>query len=514
VVERALFAVALTIVKCSLLSLACAVAAIVATATPVVANDLNDACHAFASAEVIFIGRVKSAPTMRHVSGEAEVEKARALKEAAERDFKAYEALNMSPEIGGGRLRDLVVRMVEARNEYNAARAKHPPPVDLPVTPMLVETAYRGVTTPELFMWNKGQPELDPARSYLFYAERPMGELAPDVIFAGFPKELETADADVRFLNDVVASDGGTVVHGSLTLDDPDERHKQTPLGGVVLRIVLDGQRYEAATGPDGTFLVTGVPPGLLRIEPVLPEHLTLPPRPTGVKVSGGCLELNMRATYNGRIRGRVLLDSGEPFRGFVDLVRHGHQRYLHSADTSTNERGEFAFSAVPPGDYLLGINTSRQPSSHTPFGATYFPGTTERSSAVPVTVGHGTEHPGLDWVVSERLREGAIEVTFDTHGQPQKDMGVCVRMYDNESRPSGGSGYSGEKIVVPVIEGFKYRFLAHAQTPAGLAKSDVFDFIGTPGHQSVRLAVASVTQTATGRLCAVENPKPFSPSR
>lgn len=495
----------------------CIVAAIFAAAAPVSANDFTEACRAFGTADVIFVGRVKSAPITRRVSGEDAIEKARVVAEAAERELKAFEALNMPPEIGAGRHRELTLQMVRARQAFDTTRAMHPPPFDLSLTPLVVETAFRGVTTPELFMWNKGQPELDPARTYLFYAVRPMDRLAPDVIFADRPKELETADADLRFLGDVVAGDGSAVVYGSLTFEDPDDAMRRTPLAGVPLRVSLNGQRYESTTGADGSFMLTGVPPGLLRIDPVLPEHMILPPQSAGGMVKGGCLKVDMRATFNGRILGRVLLDSGEPFRGSVDLVPLGPRRSLLHTHAMINGHGEYAFTAVPPGRYLLGINASRQPSSGAPFRPTYFPGTTERDMATPVTVGYGSEHGEINWIVSERLREGTVEVTFDTHGQPQKDMGVCVITYDSDDRPSGGVGYdrrTDAPVVVHVVEGIKYRFVAHARTPQGLARSDEFDSIGAAGRQSIRLSVASVKQNPTGSPCTFANPKPFSPSR
>jgi hypothetical protein len=385
------------------------------------------------------------------------------------------------------------------------------------VTPLVVETAFRGVTTPELFMWNRGQPELDPDRSYLFYAQQPMGLLAPEVILASQAKELEAAEADLRFLREVAVNDQNTVVHGSLTFQDPDNQRRQTALSGVVLRVSLDGQHFETLTAADGTFMITGVPPGVLRIEPALPEYLTLPPQSTGGVVKGGCLALHMRATFNGRIRGRVVLDSGAPFRGLVELMPHGRTRHvpMPTYGESTNEAGEFAFSALPPGDYLLGINVSRQPQDSAPFAPTYFPGTTDVSLAKVVTVGTGTEHAGIDWVVSARLREGSMEVTFDTAGVSQKDPHLCVTMYDSHDLASSGLGYvprSGGSFVVPVVEGVRYRFVAYASTPSGLARSDAFDFIGAPGRQSIRLPVASMTQSATGNPCMIGN-RPFSPT-
>jgi hypothetical protein len=491
-------------------------AALIMLAIPadVIANDVHEACQNLARAEVIFVGRVKSSPITRRVSGEEKIDKARIAMEAAERELQAFQALKMPLEIGGGRLRDLSVRAIEARSAYNEQRAMHPPPMDLSLTPILIEVPLRGVTTGDVFLQG---PELDPARSYLIYAGRPLGQIAPDVIsLAARPKEVEAAEAELRFLHDAIANNTGTVVHGSLTMPDPNDPQRRMPLGGIVLRMSLDDQRIEASTGADGTFALNGVPPGTLKIEPVLPEHLTLPSQSFSTQVRGGCVEVHMSATFNAHIRGRVLLDSGEPFRGFVDLVRHGHIRYLANSHALTNERGEFAFSAVPPGNYLLAINVSRQPSADAPFRSTYFPGTTDRSMAMPISVGVGTDHTNLEWVVSDRLPQGSLEVSLDSRGQPQKEMGVCVTMFDADLRNNGGLGYeriSTEPVIVKVVEGVRYRLVAWARTSSGFAESEIFDVIGAPGHRAITLQMASVSERALGIRCASSHSdKPFSP--
>lgn len=56
---------------------------------------------------MIFVGRVKSAPVTRRISGEAEIEKARVAMNAAEAEVKAFEALKMPVEIGRGRYLEL-----------------------------------------------------------------------------------------------------------------------------------------------------------------------------------------------------------------------------------------------------------------------------------------------------------------------------------------------------------------------------------------------------------------------
>ena len=137
---------------------------------------------------------------------------------------------------------------------------------------------------------------------------------------------------------------------------------------------------------------------------------------------------------------------------------------------------------------------------------------------ATPVLVGLGTEQAELEWVVHSRLREGTIEVSLDTPGQAQKAMGVCVTMFDADLRNNGGGGYerrSNEPVVVPVVEGVRYRLVAHAQLPSTFAESEIVDVIGAPGHQVLKLQLASVSERAAVMQCpSATSSKPFSPSR
>ncbi len=56
-----------------------------------------------------------------------------------------------------------------------------------------------------------------------------MGPLAPDRVPAA-PKDVESAEADLRFLHEAVANNAGTVVHGSLTLENLDDSRSEPPL--------------------------------------------------------------------------------------------------------------------------------------------------------------------------------------------------------------------------------------------------------------------------------------------
>ena len=480
---------------------------------PATAMAQDDACTNFARAEMIFVGRVKAAPFVRRISGDDDIEKARIAMEAAENEFKAFDALKMPPEMGSERKRDLAIRMIKAREAFDHTRAMYPPLMELTLTPISVEVPLRGVTATELFLQG---PELDPTRSYLLYAQRALGRIAPDVIsLVGRPKEMESADADLRFLNEAIANNPGTVVSGTLRVDNPSEAGRSTPLAGVLLRISLDDQQFETTTRADGTFVFAGVPPGKLTIEPVLPPHLVTPPQSRQTK--GGCVAVHFQAKFDGRIRGRVVLNDGTPYRGLVDVVGDDPRQANVANPTATNERGEFLFTALPPGTYHVGVNLVRQPSSSAPFRPTYFPGTTDRSLSTPIVVGLATEHADIEWVVSSRLREGTIEVSFNTDGQPQKEMGVCVTMFDGDLRAAGGTGYErryAQPVIVKVVEGARYRLMAWARTSSGWSESEIADVIGAPGPRKLNLRVASVAERETGLRCAsTPSPdKPFAP--
>jgi len=163
----------------------------------------------------------------------------------------------------------------------------------------------------------------------------------------------------------------------------------------------------EAVTKNDGSFVVTGLPAGTLEIEPSLPDHLTIGGRFSLKRelMEGGCAPLYLQAVLNGRLRGTLSGERGIPLkRGEVNLIAIDPRR----ADTirgrfeaRTNDYGEFEFSGVPPGDYWLGVNLLPPSNIESTRPPTYFPGTTDRDAAVPISVGQGTEQDGLSFSVA-----------------------------------------------------------------------------------------------------------------
>ena len=115
------------------------------------------------------------------------------------------------------------------------------------------------------------------------------------------------------------------------------------------------------------------------------------------------------------------------------------------------------------------------------------------------------TRQAGADWGGASSYDFGGERIFFGVPGSQtgQKFFGIDE------------SGVDTSFTIVPVVEGVRYRLVAHARVPSGYVQSEVFDLIGAPGRQSLKLYVASISAELLGNDCwAAQSDKPFSPSR
>jgi hypothetical protein len=237
-------------------------AAMLATPSATEANDFADTCRQFAAARVVFIGRVTSAPVRRHVPTQVQIEEMRRKWSEADTDM--------------------------------AKRKIWPIPTDLVVTPMHVETAFRSVENADIHVKTERPDELQVGKSYLVYGYHETGAVFPDILtVTRLVAQPDPDDEELRFLN--LASTGTVTasVHGSLMLD---KDQKQVPLAGVPIRFTVGDQQLEAITNKAGRFVAAGIPPGVIKVEPLLPAGLSFEARPPYVIAmpDGGCSELRL----------------------------------------------------------------------------------------------------------------------------------------------------------------------------------------------------------------------------
>ena len=108
------------------------------------------------------------------------------------------------------------------------------------------------------------------------------------------------------------------------------------------------------------------------------------------------------------------------------------------------------------------------------------------RQDAVPIVVGLGTVHEGIDFTLHDPIRPGKLEIRIQDVVGATTTV-VCLQDITRLPATPGGTYPQfkrGAPIVIDVLEGSRYRFVAHVERPNGHVESDVFELNGTQGTQ------------------------------
>jgi hypothetical protein len=375
------------------------------------------------------------------------------------------------------------------------------PLLEFTLTPIDVERAYVGVSTPVMYLTPLGVEAYAKAGvRYLVYGRH---YHPPDIVMAspGFgAKEVESAAGDLAFL-DGVGSGGGGIVAGlvherPLTFDGtaPDGE----PLADVRVRIVNDQYSTESVTGPDGRFNVTEIPPGRYALIPQLPDDLVVRDPTSTIEVvvrDGGCATETIDVVPNGRVRGILRDPDGRPLSFTsvdllpMDVVPEPTTGQIRgTSSVSTNEHGEFEFAGRPAGRYYLGVSLYNAPNAFGPsYPRTYYPGSTDRASAEPVVIEPGKDSGLHDFSIPAILPKGELKVVVD--GAPPDGAELCVAPLENLFKiRSLYRAHPGTTVTLPVVAGQPYEVHAHARYPGGHLESAPYVFTATTGTTWVRL--------------------------
>ena len=378
-------------------------------------GDLMKVCGAYSASQVVFVGRAEP-PVTFHLSGEAEIEKARQNLIRTEAEVAHLRDTLESPE-RWEREREFALRIVHAQAEVSMRRAMYPRPMDLTLIPVSVEQAFRGVTESTM-MLHRMDPSmtLEPGELYLISGMRskiliPHFPEMPDlggVIEYVDPARVTPVALARRDLQFLASTASGATVIGTLQMhswgDGPSD-----PMAGVRIVVSSGTRAVETTTRADGSFIVSGIGPGRLEIRPILRGDLTVDNRAalTFQIEEGGCHAVQLTAALNGRLRGRILSATGNSLKG-VEVVLYGMDSSggLGSSNrprisVRPNEDGTFEFYGVPPGSYLLSAGLEKMEDGKRRYLNTFFPGTSDVTAAVPVVIGKATQHDGFDFLVT-----------------------------------------------------------------------------------------------------------------
>jgi hypothetical protein len=353
-------------------------------------EDGTGACGALSS-ELVYIGQAGT--PFRYRLFHEQIDRAREVW------LKAKAAHERSPKDI-----DLLIAYVRADAEHESWTIRS---FEMTLVPMTIERVFRGHPAAESFVVLKNEMNIEPGRSYVFAGENPFASLGFN-FHEGWTRDVLTAPQGLRVLEGATTSGGGTI-YGALNVEHTSGAKGSSPLAGVSIRLTVSGYVDQVVTDKDGTFVVSNVPAGVVTMTPLIPDQFAITNRALLVPtVAGGrCTSIDLLAALNGRIRGRITDSDGKPRTGLpIQLLPTGYRGFGPPSDgryrVSTNDRGEFEFSAIPPGSYLVGHQIHRSdaiPSGGFP-PSTYFPGVTSRVGATPVVVGNATVHNGIDFTV------------------------------------------------------------------------------------------------------------------
>jgi len=294
------------------------------------------------------------------------------------------------------------------------------------------------------------------------------------------------------------------------------------PIAGVVARMMIGGP--EVTTDTSGRFTLTPEQPGNITVTFARPGYML---RRATYEVKPGIAAGDVRVSLQevGIVSGRVFDSRGRPVPQivvsplFYRTGEDGLSELVAGDRTTTDDRGEFRLTDVPPGHYLINFSSGTQFSGTFPqapaldrpmpgsIPPVLYPGVPEIRNATWATAGPG-EETRLQNVVLSETRFGAIRVHVENpSGEPDKDviLECCVPppSISNKSGQREGSlsfldstqtthlnrGDRMSRLYWPNQPGL-YRFTASWRTPDGvLDVSTDIDFTGTDVEVSVILA-------------------------
>jgi hypothetical protein len=333
---------------------------------------------------------------------------------------------------------------------------------------------------------------------YLVYAFREGKEKRLFTSTCSRTRLLTEAADDFAFIRNLPTASANGLIFGAVTkrnhqLKQGDDWFK--PVGDVELSIEGENAQYAARSDAEGKFRVENVLPGKYT------ARLKIPPgfvRPSGRDSSGktyaleievaarGCAQADFYLETDTRVRGRVVDAKGNPVAKMQLDMRvainnpQTADTFLHAI---TDVDGNFEFTTVPPGDYLLGYHLLSSPLQEgQPYGRTYLPGVTSGALATIVKVKEGELVDSLTLQLPAPLTARTVTgLIVWSDGQPATDASVFLSLME-EGGPSSFETIKtdeGGRFTLKLYEGLQYKVGAYRSGTGG--KSAQSEFLDVP---------------------------------
>jgi len=215
----------------------------------------------------------------------------------------------------------------------------------------------------------------------------------------------------------------------------------------------LDG-RYDVANLPAGRYSITATKNGFISLS-YGQTRPTTPAQTVTLVDKQNADGVDLIVLRGGAIAGRVLDDFGDPVSGVTVMAlrqqfQQGQPRLMpFGMRSTTNDIGEYRMFALPAGSYYLAatVSTNVNPSQEASeerngFAPVFYPGTTDASSAVKVSVGFGQTVPEINFSLTGTRLAQVTGVALDSQGRPMTAGNVTAQP---RGRVQGLPAHSGQ---------------------------------------------------------------------
>jgi hypothetical protein len=259
----------------------------------------------------------------------------------------------------------------------------------------------------------------------------------------------------------------------------------RTPVIGARVRVGLirelangisvGGHHEEAITDANGRFAFAGIPPGLCQLV-VEAQGYAWPPDGSEVRrlqivagqtTTGVVITLKRAAG----IHGRLFSAGGDPAtRTLVKALKLVAERATEVGGAQTDDRGEFQFSSLSEGAYILAAAESRASASRvgrSMVGATtYYPGTPDQQAAQRFYVAAGETITGIQFSIVSAPAFAVSGVVVDPTGVPVPNSVVMLMPDTGPSlAPLTATADADARFHLNGIVAGRYRMMASARS-------------------------------------------------
>ena len=293
--------------------------------------------------------------------------------------------------------------------------------------------------------------------SYLVYAyEKSNGTLASGL--CARTDRLEEATDDLHYLRAMLRGVPEPRVYGSVMKVENDltktKSRLTTPLPGIKVIVEGAGRRFESVTDKEGLYEIPKVPDGRYKLRPSLPKKyrggfpaeeefvLGVPAQFNRHIQQGTAFYGRFRIGWRNDLSGKVLDAEGNPIlqaRVTLMIARKNTELVIEEDEKNYRHDGKYQFSALTPGRYLLSVSLTALFGNAKKASRFYFPGTSDATQAVEITVGESESLEERDIRLPAEYVVRQIEgVLVWPNGTPVSRGSVCL----------GGSQNAGESIA------------------------------------------------------------------